>query len=125
MQCNGSHNSLSKTGTGGDVVRRTGIYVQSGQKVTIEKNYSTTISNSASINAVPEFLSLGYQYQLTVGDVVSFEMYNSASYTREILLYAYYDNYRVTHYNETYNGSGVCRVSTSYKKVYSGGSYGF
>lgn len=124
VQCSGSHNSLSLYSRGdSDIVNRTGLFFAPGAIANVTTMHTITISNSATINLIPEFLDLGYQYSYSGGNSVGWTQANNTSSNLELVVKAFYDSYHVTSYIEKSSGSGVCRISYSNQSIYRGWGY--
>lgn len=124
VQCSKSYSQLSKTATQiGEIYRRTGEIAVPGSTFTVTHSYNITISNSAAITAVPEFLSLGYEWSYMAGTTTSWSKTNSTNRNLELVIKAFYDSYNVTSFVETSPGSGACTINYSSRKVYRGWGY--
>lgn len=119
VPCTGSSNQLTKINSSvSQIVGRTGRFYGPGSTATVTDSYAVTISNSATIALIPEFLSLGYQHSYTAGRTLGWSKTNNNSYTQEIVVKAYYDRYKVVML--TYLGQNDCKLNIVYKNLYKG-----
>ncbi len=124
VQCSKSYNQLSKTASqNAQIIKRTGEIAVPGSTFTVTRTHKVTVSNSATIDAVPEFLSLGYQRSYEAGTTVSWSKTNTTNRNLELVVKAFYDTYNVTSFRETSPGSGACTISYSTRTVYKGWGY--
>lgn len=119
IPCDGSFNEyISKTTGNRELFYNTGIFLDPGDSMSCEYGISKTVTNEASFNLLPELMSMGYSYSVSVSSTVSVTVNNTTSSMKEVKAYWIYDNVKYT--KGTYQGSGSCSVSTAYTRVYKG-----
>lgn len=119
VPCGGSYNAyVSRTTNLRETLRRTGVFLSPGDSMSVKYGISDTRSNSATIDLVPELLSLGYSHSVSVSASVTVTVRNPTNSIKEAIAYRIYDNIRYE--KGTYQGNGSCSVSTLTKKVYTG-----
>lgn len=124
VQCSKSYNKLSKTASqNAKIIKRTGEIAVPGSTFTVTRSYAVTVSNSATIDAIPEFLSLGYERSYQAGTAISWSKTNTTNRNLELVVKAFYDTYNVTSFKETSPGSGSCTIEYSTRTIYKGWGY--
>ncbi len=124
VPCSGSSNQLTKiSSTVPKVIGRTGRFYESGSTAHVTETYEVTVSNSAVISLIPEFLQLGYEQSYSAGTTLGWSQTNTSSTTKELVVKAYYDQYRIVML--TYLGYSECKLEILYRNLYKGWGWGF
>ena len=119
VSCNGSFNEyLSRTRGHEEVIWNSGYFLNAGDTIAYTWQKSFSVSNSTSINILPELLSMGYStsYSVQVGTTVT--VHNNTTTKKEVKGYRIYDN--VKYMEGNYVGGGACTYTTPTMKVYRG-----
>lgn len=123
VQCNGSQKKLRLLSSSNPVIyHRFGIFYAPGQTASASIQFSTTVSNEATISIVPELIDYGYSISYTAGGEVGWSETNYTSSPLELVIIAYSDIYKVTTLTEI--SPGLCRVDYEANySVYRGWGY--
>lgn len=121
VPCSGSFNSLTKTGVGSSIAKSTGIMYVNGSTATVTQTHTVTLSNSATFNLIPEFLTFGYSTSITAGNTIGWSKTNKSGKTQQLVVKSFYDVFTVRSHH--YQGNGLCNYSTSNKNIYTGWGY--
>lgn len=118
--CSGSFNEIKSISTGNrELLSKTDEWVGAGNSLTVSFEINASVSNSATLNAIPELLSYGYSSTVSVSASYSHTLNNTSSYARQVARYKMYD--RVTYDQYSYIGNGLCYYYPNQtKKVYTG-----
>lgn len=93
------------------IYKRLNIFAAPGVTYTVTQSFATTISNSASINLIPEILDLGYEKSVYAGNELSWSKTNTTNDYMELVIVKIYDVLNATHFSSYKNG--YCTVSSN------------
>lgn len=86
------------------VYKRLPIFVSGKSTFTVQDEYSTTISNSATFNLFPEILDMGYEKSISAGINVGWSKYNDSNTPKQLVILKVYDVVRITTFSNYSNG---------------------
>lgn len=112
VPCSSSEDRITVSSTNQtSTYKHLGVFVTPGSSLTVSKNYSTTISNSATFSIVPQLVNMGYSKSITAGYNIGWSKTNNTSSTKELVIVKVYDVIKVVKY--TSYSDGYCTVGST------------
>ncbi len=123
VPCTGEFRIITQTGNNSSVVyKRLPKFATPGSTLTVTQSYATTITNSATITIIPEFLEMGYETSFTAGTEIGWSKTNNTSSILQLVILGIYDTFSVKQFYVVSEGSCALGSTKTYK-VYEGNAF--